>query len=348
MVVLLSCLGLPGVGEGAGEIRVGVYENPPLLVWTGEGGYGGVGVDLVAEVARREGWELTFVPCGLAECLSALEEGRIDLIPALAFSPQRAERFGFSGETVVVAWGQVFARPEAEVRSILDLEGRRVALTRGSIFAEPFLRLVESFQVKAEPVWGPSHEEALQLVAAGQADAAVVNVLLARRAAQRYGVEETPVLFSPVDVRMAAHRGVASEILPVLDRYLAAWKREPGSPYHRALDRWIGLRGEPAGIPRWVKLGAAGAGATLVLLAAGVLVLRREVARRTAALAGRNAELAAEVARREQAETSLTEALERLRVILDASPAAIVAVDREGRVTGWSRGAERLFGWDEA
>ena len=47
------------------------------------------------------------------------------------------------------------------------------------------------------------------------------------------------------------------------------------------------------------------------------------------------------------AELALQEANERLQVILDASPVAIISVDRAGRIIAWSQGAERMFGWNE-
>lgn len=47
------------------------------------------------------------------------------------------------------------------------------------------------------------------------------------------------------------------------------------------------------------------------------------------------------------AELALQEANERMQVVLDASPVAILSVDRAGRITAWSRGAERMFGWNE-
>jgi PAS domain S-box-containing protein len=47
------------------------------------------------------------------------------------------------------------------------------------------------------------------------------------------------------------------------------------------------------------------------------------------------------------AELSLQEANERLQVVLDASPVAIISVDPAGQVIAWSQGAERMFGWTE-
>ncbi|MEP7099529.1 MAG: PAS domain S-box protein, partial [Burkholderiales bacterium] len=59
----------------------------------------------------------------------------------------------------------------------------------------------------------------------------------------------------------------------------------------------------------------------------------------------RNAELERELARLRVA----AEAEQRYREILEsATPFAIIALDREGRVTEWNAGAERIFGWSAA
>jgi PAS domain S-box-containing protein len=56
--------------------------------------------------------------------------------------------------------------------------------------------------------------------------------------------------------------------------------------------------------------------------------------------------LAAELETRVAERTAeLSEANETLRAFVESSPAAVVALDREGRVTLWSRAAHELFGW---
>ncbi len=47
-----------------------------------------------------------------------------------------------------------------------------------------------------------------------------------------------------------------------------------------------------------------------------------------------------------QAEARLRTSEERLRLVVDgAVDHAIVTMDSEGRITGWSSGAEAIFGW---
>ncbi|HET7712952.1 MAG TPA: PAS domain S-box protein [Thermoanaerobaculia bacterium] len=75
------------------------------------------------------------------------------------------------------------------------------------------------------------------------------------------------------------------------------------------------------------------------------LLLEERVKERTAELAQANAILRDHIVRRERAEHALRETTERLQLLIDSSPAAILQTDREGRVLLWNAMAERLFGW---
>lgn len=57
--------------------------------------------------------------------------------------------------------------------------------------------------------------------------------------------------------------------------------------------------------------------------------------------------IARDVTERKQAEEDLRALTETLKALVEASPLAIVAIDRENRVTLWSPAAERTFGWTE-
>ncbi len=81
-------------------------------------------------------------------------------------------------------------------------------------------------------------------------------------------------------------------------------------------------------------------------------VLEKRVAERTAELNKTNQTLKNEIAERKseilaraQAEQALTEAIQRLQAHTDNSPLAVIEFDSESRLTSWSGGAERMFGW---
>ena len=78
---------------------------------------GGIFGELLEEIAQAEGWQLHRVPCQWQECLQALQDGRIDLMPDVAWSEERSRVMDFhttpgngSGSLVVV--GTLNPHPE--------------------------------------------------------------------------------------------------------------------------------------------------------------------------------------------------------------------------------------------
>ncbi|MEW6202809.1 MAG: PAS domain S-box protein [bacterium] len=54
-----------------------------------------------------------------------------------------------------------------------------------------------------------------------------------------------------------------------------------------------------------------------------------------------------DITKQKEAERALKESNEKLKVLIQASPLAIVALDTEGKITIWNPAAERIFGWNE-
>ncbi len=325
------------------RVRVGVYHNPPIVSLDASGTAQGFTIDILRHVAGTEGWKLVFVPGTWAECLDRLRAGRVDLQVAIAYTPERARWCEFGSETVLANWGRVCARPAEGIASLLDLRGRTVAVLRGDVFEAEIRRLVAAFDVACRFLPVDSYRAVLDAVAAGRADAGVLNRLYLAHATLAPGVEPTPVVFSPIEVRFAAPKG-RRELLDAIDRNLRAMKGRPGSAYEQALERWFGGRAPPH-FPPWI-VGLVAAVVAVAVLAAGfVAALRREVRVRTARIEEANRALEREIAQREKAQRALRETHEALAAVFDASPAAIVTVDRQGRVTGWNPAAERMFGW---
>ncbi len=127
MLLALAC----AAGAQPRVVRVGVYANEPKIYLNAAGRATGIFADLLGEIAKGEGWSLEYVPCEWQACLDALEAGRIDLMPDVAYSAQREQHFDFHQIPVMHSWSQIYRHPSVPINSILDLEGKRVALLGG-------------------------------------------------------------------------------------------------------------------------------------------------------------------------------------------------------------------------
>ena len=88
-------------------VKIGIYENKPLQFAAEGDASRGLFVDIADSIGRQEGWTIEYVPGSWTRCLERLDRGEIDLMGAIAYSKQRAERFDFTNEVVLSNWGVV-------------------------------------------------------------------------------------------------------------------------------------------------------------------------------------------------------------------------------------------------
>jgi PAS domain S-box-containing protein len=214
---------------------------------------------------------------------ASLEDGRIDLMPDVAYSDARAQRFDFHRVPALPSWSQVYRRPGVTLQSVLDLDGKRVVVLDGSVQQEHLAGLLSSFGLHAELVPVKSFDEAFGMVAAGTADAVAANRYSGDAAASRHGLAASSLVFLPSKLYFATDKGRNADLLADIDARLDAWQNNADSFYFQTLARW----GQQATEPRvpmvfwWGLMALLG----LLLLALGFLaLLRREVARQTLAL----------------------------------------------------------------
>lgn len=314
---------LPTPGVARGPLRVCVYDNPPVVL-TGAEGPRGLAVDILDDVAAREGWQLAYYAATWSDCLRDLEEGRLDLLVGIAHSEDRSRRSQLSAETVVSNYGLVYAPAGSEISSLLDLEGRRVAVVEGDTHAAAFDDLMQAFGFDWERVAARDFTEVLGLVASRDAEAGVVNRLFSMTRAPGEEVRSTGIIFNPIEIRYAAPAGRDATLLGTIDARLAALKRLPGSLYYQSLGRWL-PSGEPR-LPGWWRWALP---AALLVLAVAVVVtvwLRALVRRQTRQLRAQSMELATEARLRRKAQEDLARAA--FRDPLTALPTRLVLRDR--------------------
>jgi|GEM_PF-5257329 len=234
--LMLLLLAVSARAAEAPVIQVGVYQNPPKI-WRDENGrVAGHFAELVDDFARRFGYRVEYVYCEWEDCLKRLQRGELDLMPDVAVSAERAARFQFNQFPVMRSWSQVYARRPGEIRSLLDLQGKRLAVLRGSLQEREMRDLMASFGLTPSFVAVSSMADVFMLVERGLADVGIVNHLFGRRNQGLYRVHETPVVLFPAQLHFAAPRQGSAALLGQLDRYLLEARGERGSAYNRVLN----------------------------------------------------------------------------------------------------------------
>lgn len=284
ITIVLGLVFTMGLAPVAGRsVRVGIYYNPPLQSLDEEGGAEGFMVDILDYIAEKENWSLEFAPCIWSQCLTQLAEGKIDLLGAIAYSPERAQRFDFNQETVISNWGVIFAQPGQTNIDITDLDGWRIAAIENDIHTTALKDLLKRFDILAHFLYVSDYRAAMEAVEANTADAALVNHLFAMENQGKYSASETSILFNPIKVHFATGKGTHADLLTALDKHIHELKVDPNSLYYQSLHKWFGGAPSPQ-IPRWIVWTLVVILGLAVMLLGGNLFLRHEIRRRTADL----------------------------------------------------------------
>ena len=345
LLLALAVLMSPCVADAARLVRVGVYENRPMLFMGEDGAARGVYVDVLTEIARAEGWQLQYRPGSWNENLDRLAGGEIDVLPDIGYSAERAERFDFSGESVFSTWALLYVHQDSSIQSYQDLEGKTIAVLRNDVHYPPLKSMLESFDVKVRFVEHADYDALFTALVDRSADAALMSRIGGMVNERRFKVKRSPMILNPIRVHFAFPQGRNADLREAIDRHVARMKQSPNSVLNRSLAKWL-PETRSNWFPRWAMWTLVlGAGALAMALLVALL-LRAEVRRKTGELAANNARLEREVAERRRAEDALRESEERYRAVFQTALDPLVVMDAQGRILAWNRQATRTFGWE--
>jgi ABC-type amino acid transport substrate-binding protein len=229
-----------------GVVRLGYRQNsPPFAFLDAKGKPIGYSLDLCEvvadEIAREVHKELS------VEYLPVTPENRFELVASGAIdiecgsSTNTAERrkiVAFS-PTIFVTGTKLLVRRGSGIRSLRDLDGKMIVLTRGTVHETAVPRLVARQKLTVKFVFAADHNESFQVLAAGKADA------FANDDVQLYGMV--------AETRSSSDFRVVGDFLTYADYALALRKDDPefAEVVERAFHRLAGSREIVAIYERW-------------------------------------------------------------------------------------------------
>lgn len=338
-----TLLPFPGAFAEPGEplpLSIGIYDNNPKVFLDEHGQARGIFIDILQDIATKENWQLRFVPGSWEEGMERLIRGEIDLMPDVAYSSERSKLFVFHHQPVLSSWSQIYARPNSGIRSILDLNGKKVATLKGSVQQEAFLGLIESFGISVELIGARDYKTAFAMAHIGEADAAISNSFFGFTHAKTYQLEDTAVVFSPSQLHFAARPGMAPGVPQAIDRQLIRLKEDRDSVYYASLKKWM-AEDVAFALPVWVKIVGSGVIAFLLLSLIGSFILKRQVNARTAELRKINEEMEERIKER----TAQLAAINKEQISIFETASTGIVLMRNRQVVHCNRKFEEIFAY---
>lgn len=331
-------------------VKVGVYQNPPLVSMDDEGIVQGLYIDIIENIAFREGWEMDYVPCSFARCLEKLERNEIDILVAVAYSEERSEKYDFNQETVISNWGLVHVQKGSEVHSFLDLEDKRIIVLKDDIHYtgdQGIRNLLSQFNVNSTFIEVDEYTKVFKGLESGEGDAGVVNRFFASKYEQDYSIDRTPIIFNPIEARFAFTKNGdrTAGLIERIDHHMVILKQDKDSIYYQSLQKNLGGENDFEIIPLPVKQ----AGTVIIILLFFFfslnIYLRREVKAKTRELLKKNLELETEIDERLAAEKTMKASTEKYSKLVESANDAIFIADAEtGIIIDVNKKAEKLLG----
>lgn len=281
VALLILLTSLSAVAQNAPQLlRVGIYHNPPKLLLNDEGQPSGILGELLQHIAEQENWLLEVTPCTWDQCLQLLESGQIDIMPDVAYSESRRQRFNFHQTPALLSWSQLYHDGDVPLISLLDLKDKRIAVLDGSVQQEYLHNMVRSFNLNVN--WYPVETlaEGFNAVRQDRVDAVAANHFYGNMQAHKHGLYGSPIMFQPAKLFYATANFRHGGTLQVIDDYLNHWQADENSVYHQIVRKWS-LPEQRTWLPLWVQWSVFGLAVALVCALALNLLLRRQIDEKT-------------------------------------------------------------------
>jgi PAS domain S-box-containing protein len=233
-------------------VKAGIYQNPPKIFINDNKQPSGFFVEILNEIAALEGWTVSYSAHSWDRCLEMLENGELDILPDVAFSPGRSEVYDFNNIPVMESWSQVYVPEKTKINDYSDLAGFRIAVLDGSVQQEKFRQLMKGLGYEYIEMETSSMQDAFSEVNIGVADAAIVNHLFGQMHHEKFKLIHTPIVFDTAMLHFAVPKTKKDWMLEKIDNYLFMWKNEPESFYYSTLKKYDSFISAPKEThPQW-------------------------------------------------------------------------------------------------
>ena len=306
------------------KVKIGVFENKPIVFKAKEGKISGLSIDIIEAIAAKEQWEIEYVYGTFKESYKKLVDNKIDLIVGLAYTEKRNKDLFYTKETLLNNWGIIYQSLSSKITSIEDLQGKRVVLIDKNIHSRVFSTLMNQFGFAYTPVYVDSPQQLFEVMRSGQAEAAVINRLASLKVTEKDKLKPTSIIFNPVEVRYASSRKSDSRLVEKVDKYLRQWKEDKSSFYFQQIIKWIHTTESTDS--KWLKYSLFFIAIIISLFIFYVLYIKN-------------------IVRKSHADLDIKS--EEQSIILESLADGVFIIDKNGLVQYFNHAAEKIFLYEE-
>lgn len=180
--ILAACGGEKSSTEGMSLVEEGKFtfassgEYSPFSVTDGEGVMTGFDIEVAEAVAKELGLEPEQKRFKFGSIVEGVKSGRFDAaVASHTITDERLEHVNFS-TPYYYSGPQIFVRPDSDIKSLDDLKGLEVAVSKGSTYAKTAQEVTDNV------IQYDSDVTALEALSIGKHDAVITDFLTGKEA----------------------------------------------------------------------------------------------------------------------------------------------------------------------
>ncbi|MBS3771279.1 MAG: transporter substrate-binding domain-containing protein [Bacteroidales bacterium] len=330
---------LESVASSEKRIIIGGDKNYPPYEFLDENGQpSGYNVELMRAIADEVNLSIEFRLGPWAEIRQELDNGNIDAIQGILYSPQRDETFDMSPAHTTISY-VITARKHSQLpENLSELKGKSVLVQKGDIMHDHALQQ----GLEDELIIVETQEEALRLLSKGKYDFALTSRVLTNYFKQKNGWDNLTTSSKPVHSAgycIGVKEG-NSALLTKLSDGLAAIKGT--GKYREIYSQWLSVYEEPEfGLRDFLKYSLYIL-LPLTLILVGSLVWSRTLNKR---VINRTRELREEIKEREKSDKKLKESERKYRELFTSIRDAILVADTKRKIIDCNPAFTDLLGY---
>ncbi len=311
------------------RVNVAVLDKfVPLSFFNEQGQFEGLSAEVLSRISLRTGLKFDVVQGNsLLRQIDDVSTGRVDMLAVVTPSVESAEKIRFTRPYLPNPYVLVVRSDDEHVVTLEDLPGKRLAFIGGDSVTERIARDYPGIELVA--VENP--EQAMEWVAKGNVDAAVVSLISARYMITRNYRDHlrmtSTVGREPARIAFGVNRSQL-ELYSILDKALLSITPEE---MDELTNRWrseIIIEDTYWMRHRNVIIQGFGLAALLLLLTLGWAFYLRNL-----------------IHKRAQAERALSDQMRFMSVLIDGTPHPIYVRDRQGRLMACNNAYLDVFGF---
>jgi PAS domain S-box-containing protein len=249
LAIIYAVLGIAGISHcsqitipsptGAAHSKTiivgGGFDYPPFSYIDEDGKPKGIDVDLMRTIAKKENLKLEFKLSRWDKALAMLENGKVDVLIGVLFTPERQLKFNFTIPNVIDDY-VIFVRRGTTIRDIKDVQGKTLLIEAGDASLET---IVQPMGIQGNIRYLNSLPGSIRALSEGKGDYVIAPYSIGMQAVRRYNLRNVRVSgpsLVPAVYRFAV-RKTDTALLATLNDGLD--KIKSSGEYNTIQNRWV-------------------------------------------------------------------------------------------------------------